>query len=186
MANARRQISERSSYEHTHDGIQVERGGQGLRITRSWSRGAGYAMLAWTVVWFGLVAFFLSLSHQSGGWFELLALLPGMAMAYAAMTRFFNHTLIEADRSRLVVRHEPLPWPGGKRFARRDVRGLHVEVRRIHAKGNSVDERWIFIVRPDGRKATLVKGLEMSELQMNSIVAALSEYLGVTVTAGRD
>src|SRR5689334_17827808 len=99
MAQARLQSSEGNN--RIFDGVQVERDARGLRITRPWSKVAGYAMLAWTAVWFGLVSFFLTLGHASGGWQDLLVALPGIAMAYAALTRFFNRTLIEADTTRL-------------------------------------------------------------------------------------
>jgi hypothetical protein len=129
-------------------GVDVERGESGLRITRTWSHVAGYAMLGWTAVWFGLVVFFLLLGRQSPGWQGLLLALPGVGMAYAAATRFANRTLIELNASGISVRHEPLPWPGRKHFARDDIRGLHVETRKIHAKGNIVDPG-----RAPGRKA---------------------------------
>jgi hypothetical protein len=107
-------------------------------------------------------------------------------MAYVAMTRFANRTLIAASPSERVLRHAPLPWPGGKRFPTRDIRGLHTETRTVHAKGHSVDEAWTSIVRPNGKKAMLVKGLEMTDPQMSHIAGAVGEYLAVPHTFGRE
>lgn len=167
------------------DGLRIERSATQLRITRHWPSASGWASLAWVAVWFGLVGFFLSLSEYPAGGSSLLLALPGIAMTYVALARFFNHTQIGVDPSRLIVRHAPLPWPGSKHFATRDVSGLHVETRRVHAKGNPYDECWIFIVRQDGRQAALLKGLEMSDLEASRIAAAMSGYLGVPVTGGR-
>jgi hypothetical protein len=136
-------------------------------------------------VWFGLVAFFLSLNTSPAGKLSMLAILPGIAMTYVAMARFLNSTLIDVSPSRLLVRHAPLPWPGGKCFETREVCGLHVETRHVHAKGNPYDECWILIVRLNGGKAVLLKGLEMSGLESSLIVAAVSDHLGVPVTGGR-
>lgn len=185
MLPAGHQDSKHTEPVRTGDGVCVERGAWGLRITRDWSRAAGYASLGWTVVWFGIVSFFLTLSGQPVGLLGLLLALPGIAMLYVAMTRFLNQTLIEANRFRVVVRHAPLPWPGYKRFATDDIRGLHIETRRIHAKGASIDECWILIVRPNGKKAALLKGLEMSQGQMSFIAARMSDYLKVPISAGR-
>jgi hypothetical protein len=66
-----------------------------LRITRSWVRTAGYGMLLWVAVWFGMVVFFASLGARQDGRLMLMLALPGIGMAYAAVTRFLNRTVID-------------------------------------------------------------------------------------------
>ena len=170
------------SYERAIPGVLIERSADGLRITRPWSKAAGYASLAWTAIWFGIVAFFTSLGQQPTQVHTLLAL-PGIAMAYVALTRFVNSTLIEVTSSTITLCHTPLPWPGKRRFSTRDISALHMEIRRIHAKGHSVDEAWILVERTNGKKARLVKGLEMSAPQMSGIAAVLNEHLGVPLSS---
>lgn len=165
------------------DGVRIERGVRGLRITRPWAKAAGYAMLLWVAVWFGVVSFFTSLgSHRDIAPMLLLAL-PGIGMAYAAMTRLFNKTVIEVTRNVITVCHSPLPWPGRRRFMVPDVKSLHVKVKKIYAKAGPHDECWIMVARANGKKSVLLKGLEMSALQMSGIAAAISGYLGVPVYA---
>ena len=159
------------------DGIYIEQNPQSLRITRTWSKVAGYVMLAWIAVWIGLWSFFLSLGQQSSGWFILAPVLPGVIMAYAALARFVNHTLIEINASRLIVQHSPLLWLGGKKFAVRDIQKLEPQIKKVHAKQGIVHIYQILVVRQNGKKAILLSGLEMTETQMIFIIEAINAYL---------
>jgi len=169
--------------EQTFDGVRIEYTARGLRITRPWQKVAGYGMLFWVVVWFGMVSFFTSLGGNQNDGLTLLLAIPGVAMVYTALTRFFNKTIIDITPAHIEVYHEPLPWPGRRRFMVCDVKALHVKVKKIHAKGATIDESWILIENNKGKKSMLVKGIEMSALQMSGIAATVSDYLGVPVYA---
>ena len=114
----------------------------------------------------------------------MLLALPGIGMGYAAMTPFINRTVIDVTPASITVHHAPLPWPGRRRFLTRDVKALHVEVKKIYAKP-LYDECWIAVERSNGRNSTLLKGLDMPALQMSGIAAAMSDYLGVPVYSGQ-
>ena len=47
--------------DQTIDGVQVESSVGNLRITRPWAKAAGYGMLLWIAMWYGVVGFFTSL-----------------------------------------------------------------------------------------------------------------------------
>ena len=177
--------SDESGYGRSPDGLTIEKSLGGLTIARRWSRPAGYAILLWIAVWTGLVAFFTSLGHQPADGLARALYLPAIAMGYVALTRFLNRTVIEVGTSEMTVRHLPLPWPGNKRFPTQDIMGLHEEIRKIHAKGHTVDECRLLVVRRNGKKAILLKGLEMTDMQMSRIAAAIGDCLGVPLTAGR-
>jgi hypothetical protein len=159
------------------DGIDIEQTPQHLRITRTWAKLAGYIMFAWLAVWIGLWAFFLSLGQQSSGWFILFPVLPALLMAYAALARFVNHTLIEINASRLVVQHSPLFWLGSKKFAVREIQKLEARIKKVYAKQGIVHIYQILVVQQNGKKAILLSGLEMTEGQMIFIIDALNAYL---------
>lgn len=178
-------FSDVSRNRRSIDGLLIEKNASNLIITRNWSKNSGYATLIWIAVWVGLVTFFTSLGHQPIDMSIIIPYLPAIAMGYVAMTRFLNRTVIDVGPSQMTLRHMPIPWLGNKRYAIKDITGLHAETRRIYAKGHTVDECWLLIVRQGGKKSLLLKGLEMSELQLSYIAAALSEYLDVPLTAGR-
>jgi len=159
------------------DGIYIEQHPQRLRITRTWAKVAGYVMFAWVAVWIGLWSFFLSLGQQPIGWFILIPVLPALLMAYAALARFVNHTLIEINASRLIVQHAPFLWLGGKKFAVRDIQKLEPQIKKVYAKQGIVHIYQILVVRKNGKKAILLSGLEMTEGQMIFIIDALNAYL---------
>ena len=137
-------------------------------------------MLLWVAVWFGMVHFFTSLGPP--GSISYLLSIPGILMGYGAVTRFVNRTVIDITADEIVLRHEPLPWPGKRRFSTEDVQGLFAGIKKIRGKGYTVDECWIFLLRSHSnqiKKIMLLKGLGMSESEMVEIAAAISQYLGV-------
>jgi hypothetical protein len=160
------------------DGIYIEQNPQNLRITRTWAKIAGYVMFAWVAVWFGLWSFFLSLGQQSAGWFILIPVLPGLMMAYAALARFLNHTIIEINSSRLIVKHAPLFWFGSKKFAVRDILKLEPQIKKVYAKQGIIHIYRILIVHKNGKKAIMLSGLEMTGAQMIFIIEAINTYSG--------
>jgi len=166
--------------ERVIDDVVIERGAHGLRITRPWSRTAGYAALGWVAIWCGLATFFATLGPGTPDSGALLLALPGLAMGYVAATRFLNRTVIEVAPSGIVLRHRPLPWPGGRRFDARDVAALDIETRDIHARGHTYQECRILVRRRSGTMTVLLKGLEMS-----GIAAAIGDCLGLPLTAAR-
>lgn len=166
------------------DGIRIEHNTQGLHIIRYWSKAAGCFMLVWVAVWLGMVGFLFSLGGHSLDWFALIPALPALIMSYAAMTRFFNYTLIDVTPSRLLVRHKPLLWSLSKHFATHDIHLLCAAVKKVYAKGGIINVYQVMIIRQDGKKKVLLSGLEMSESQMNFIVDAINEYLRTVLNRG--
>ena len=159
------------------DGIDIEQNLHSLRITRDWSKIAGYVIFAWNAVWIGMWSFFLSLGQQSSGWLILIPVLSGLIIAYAALVRFVNHTFIEINTSRLIVQHAPLLWLGGKKFAVRDIQKVEPQIKKVYAKQGIVHIYQIWVVRKNGKKAILLSGLEMTEGQMIFIIDAINAYL---------
>lgn len=169
--------------DDTIEGMRIERDGRSLRITLPWSKSAGGLILVWVLVWLGIVAFFTSLGGHRDGEFAALMALPALVMVYPAATRFFNSTLIEVTPVWITVRHAPLPWPGGRQFAARDVRAMRVAAKLVYARGGPFEECRLSLECANGKQPVLLKGLNMSALQMSSIAAAMSGFLGVPVHA---
>lgn len=135
-------------------------------------------MLLWVALWLGLTHFLTSLSPTTEPGDRLL-LIPALLMGYCALTRFVNRTVIEISAKGVVVRHQPLPWWGNRRLAVQDVQALQTGVKRIYAKGHTVHEYRIFVIRAHGRKTMLLKGIELTLAQMDCIVTAIADYLQV-------
>jgi hypothetical protein len=175
--------TESARREYEIEGAQFLRSVNGMRITRPWEKKSGYALLLWVAVWLGMIGFLTGLGGHRDVEFTAWATLPGVFMAYAAMTRFFNSTVIDLTPECIRVRHTPLPWALGLRVATRDVTALRVRVKRVYYRGGPVDECRILFERTNGKQAMLVRGLEMSALEMSGIAATMSDYLGVPVHA---
>ncbi len=135
-------------------------------------------------MWLGLVGFLTGLGGHRDLEFTIWASLPGIVMAYAAMTRFFNRMVIDVTPDSIMVRQTPLPWALRRHVSTRDVAALRVKVTRLNYRGTGpLDNCQISLARTNGKQSILVRGLEMSALEMSGIAAAISDYLGVPVHA---
>ena len=110
------------------------------------------------------------------GWFRIASIVTFPLIAYACMCRLVNRTTITGEDERLSVRHGPLPWPGRKDVAVRDVADLFVKTV-IHTSrhGNTLTYE-VHVKIADGRTAELVDGLT-AKAQADFIVEALRERL---------
>jgi hypothetical protein len=131
-----------------------------------------------------MVSFLASLGAQQDGRLMLLLALPGIGMGYAAMTRLFNRTIIDVTPAAITIHHAPLPWAGRRRIPTRDVKALNVRVKKIRARP-PYDECSLAVERMSGKQSTLLKGLEMSAIQVSGIAATLSDFLDVPVHADK-
>jgi hypothetical protein len=163
------------------EGIRMEQTSRGLHIERAWRRGSGYILLVWVAVWLGIVRFFTSLGGHRDVEFTAWMSMPGVIMAYVALTRFVNRTVIDISPSDIALRHEPLPWPGRRRLAISEIAAVHIRQKTMYYRGGRSVECWISLERKNGTTSMLVKGLEMSVPQMYSIAGAVAGFLGVPV-----
>ncbi|WP_257461683.1 hypothetical protein [Archangium lipolyticum] len=89
-----------------------------------------------------------------------LAALLLMGIGYGVAAGLLNRTYLEVDASRLSIRHEPLPWPGGRTFRAAEVSGVLVESRTFQDKnGASRSSYSLHAVIRGKRRVRLLSGL---------------------------
>lgn len=112
------------------------------------------------------------------------ASLPAVFMAYAAMTRFFNSLVIDITPDSITVDQTPLPWALRRGVSTRNAAAVRIKVRRLHYRGTGpLDNCHISLELTNGKRSMLVRGLEMSALEMSGIAADISDYLRVPMHA---
>ena len=163
------------------DSFEFEHCNGQLRLTRNWSRPAAWAAFTWVVVWSAMVVFFSTLGGHSlreAPWFLAL---PAVAMGYVALARAVNRTLVSASPACIAVRHGPLPWPGSRTVDPQGAQAIHTRLRIVHTRGAEVYLCRIQLECANGRRVTLLEGLDMSAIEMARAAAQLATFLQVPV-----
>jgi hypothetical protein len=98
--------------------IQVHEDGSDLVVTYKWPVISAVSAAVFGVGWTGMSIFFMSVvagRSESGTaplWFAALLLSISIITFVSAAYLFFNSTTYRISQQRLVVTHDPLPWPG--------------------------------------------------------------------------
>jgi hypothetical protein len=100
-------------------------------------------------------------------------------LAYVTLAGFLNRTTIEVNRTRLSIRHGPLPWPGGCELPGRELSQLYGQevIQRNHGRelGSTYD---LLALDRAGHKIELLSGLPERD-QVLYLEQALERQLGI-------
>lgn len=183
------------------ENLQIDQRTGELVIVWRWAKASIISLL----VVFGLVAFLLSKVTTFGEvhWttafedvirsvstdpfpFNLFVpafCLAGLTALYNVCAHNFNHTRIHVSRSRLVIKHGPLPWFGNRSIASN-------EIRQIFSRPSPVRNRsematlWrrydLLAIDQTGGERKLLTGLNLSGEQARYIEQKVERYLGIT------
>jgi hypothetical protein len=161
--------------------FQVEEDGQSTVLSWRWFRVRHVFMAFFCLFWDGSLAMMYSrmLAQEdpslTGLLFPLLHVGAGMFLTYSTLAGFVNRTRIEASRSELRIQHGPLPWPGNRAWASREITQLYgMEVKDSE---RSTTYRLLALDR-QGRKVKLLSGLEDKD-QVLYLEQALERRLGI-------
>lgn len=163
------------------DSFEFENRHGHLSLTRTWSRPAAWAAFTWVLIWSAMVVFFSTLGGHAlreAPWFLAL---PAVAMGYVALARALNRTEVTVRSDAIVIRHGPVPWPGSRTVDPRDARAIHTRLRIVHTRGAEVHQCRIQLECANGRRATLLEGLDMSAIEMARASAQMAKFLQIPV-----
>lgn len=147
--------------------FQVEdRRGDGLTVRWRWFRPASIFLAFFSVFWMGflVVWYGIALSAEETPivalLFPLLHVAAGVGISYFTLASFLNTTEVTATRSKLTVRHGPIPWRGNVELDGRELTQLFGLEHRHQNKG-SVSYTWsLNAVDRRGTKRKLLSGLD--------------------------
>ncbi len=110
--------------------------------------------------------------------FDVIEIAFGVNITYATIGGFVNHTELRVSRTRVTVRHYPLPWPGNRKVLSHVIAQVFCmaeEHRNIKGVSYTYD---VFVEEQGGRRFKLVSGLEDEE-QALFIEQQIEQYLGI-------
>lgn len=154
--------------------IQVDRRGDETVVRRSWRNVLGGAfLLVFAVMWNGIVwsgtVFSDALDFSCFNWFLLPFQVIGLFVAYLALAMFVNTTTLTVSRARLLIRHGPLPFPGGIDMDPDEIEQVFVDEQldmhrhtreQVHTVSDRVSRSYRLQARlKDGTKKTLIRTL---------------------------
>lgn len=169
--------------------FQVEEEGSTTRITWRWFNPIIHLFMAFfCVIWDGFLIVWYGLAIGSGAagdevpivavLFPLGHVAAGIFITYITVAGFLNRTRVQVSRDQLVIRHGPLPWPGNKELAGRQLTQLFgEEVIRRGKNGVTVTYDLVAVNR-ESRKVKLLTGLTERD-QVLYLEQALERRLGI-------
>lgn len=144
----------------------AEQRGQSLSVKWRWFKPISvflaFFCLFWDgflVVWYS-IAFGMEDSPLMMKLFPLIHVAVGLGLTYFTVATFVNTTEIEATRSRLQVRHGPLPWAGNLSVDANELKQLYGMEHR-HRTKNGTNYTWsLNAVDRQGHRKVLLSGLD--------------------------
>lgn len=164
-------------------GYAVDDSSGRFRLTRRWFSPKAFFFLFFSLFWNGILSVFLVAIATGQVPLPVLAFLSlhlavGVGMAYFTLCSFVNHTVVEVDGERLLVRHRPLPWPGAPTVPIADLQQLFSREKVSHGKnGTSVTYELHASLRSGG-VLRLLSGLDTPE-QALFVEQQLENRLGI-------
>jgi len=118
------------------EGFELIETAQGTLIRRKWFSWAVIPLLLFAAMWDSFLIFWYGAALMSDGkapWIMILFPLGhvavGVGLTYFVICSFFNQTDILITSDEVSVITHPLPWPGSKKVAARDIHDLKVRHR---------------------------------------------------------
>jgi len=163
--------------------FRMEEQAGGFVISWRWLSYVHVFLLFFTIAWDSFLIFWYGMAMGEGApWimfvFPIGHLAVGLGLTYVVLTGLLNRTTVTVERETLTVRHAPLPWPGNVSVATDQLDQLYCRRRISHGKHGPSYSFEVRAVTQEGRKMTLIKGLE-SEDQALFIEQQIESRLGI-------
>lgn len=153
------------------DHIKFEKRPDSIRLLRRWYSLKALPMAFFCIFWDGFLCFWYSIALTSPKGpqitmlvFPLLHLAVGVGITYSVIATFLNRTTIKVDRQWFIVQHDPVPWPGEVKVPVRELDQIYCQEEVTHTKRSSSTSYTLSAVLKDGRKKTLLTGLDSPEV----------------------
>jgi len=166
-------------------GMTLADRGTYLEITRPWSKTVGCFLILFSAFWwFALSEFLPELwfnSSGNAGWerfIPVLHVIAGIGVGYSAIAFLLNTSYIYTDKSRMEIRHRPIPWRGNKVLEASQLGQLYVK-ETIHRNKNSTSKSYDVRAKTySGGDIKILSGLQNSQ-QAIFIEQQLEKYLDI-------
>ncbi len=116
------------------------------------------------------------MANDSGGSNLWLAAIAAIPTIYFTLAVFVNRTDIFVSKSRLALKHRPVPWPGNKQGSAEDIKQIHI--RDVVNRGRETVTYLVLAETRSGEIIKLVSGLHSKE-QALFIEKTVEKYLGL-------
>ena len=145
------------------DSIIRERLASSLRLTYTWRTAAAFGLLAFAVLWNGMIALFLVVG---AGWPVVFHLLVGLFLIWYVAALLVNKSVIEASGRELRVSHGPIPtWTRNRTIPVADLRQLFLARSGSQKTGNTNVPLWTLKAElANGKALTLLNPVRDREL----------------------
>jgi len=166
----------------------------GLRLTWRWMSPAAYFLVFFCVFWDGFLVFWYATATSDVDWsqgaealagprlmmllFPLLHVAAGIGITYFTVCKFVNRTVVDVSPRELVVRIEPLPWPGKRAVAPLQIAQIYREEVVRHGKNGTTITYQLSAALKDGKKLKLLSGLEAAD-QALYLEQEIERHLGI-------
>lgn len=104
-------------------GITLADHGNYLEITRIWSKTIAFFLTVFSVFWWFILSKILPelwfSEDGTAGWEKFIPVvhvIAGIGVSYTALANWLNTSYIYTDKSKMEIRHRPLPWLGNKQI----------------------------------------------------------------------
>jgi hypothetical protein len=167
------------------DKLEINRRGSEIEIVRTWFGPQVLFMTVFAVFWDGFLYFWYSkLGELKGGmdsmafYFPMIHVAVGAGITYYVLCGWLNRTRITVGRSKVSVRHGPLPWFGNLEMDATAIKQLFAkEIISSSRSGNTVRYDLNALTR-DGRNIKFISGIENSD-QALYIEQEIEKFLGI-------
>jgi hypothetical protein len=147
-------------------GIKVKRTIEGLVLSKSWFHYSHFPTFALAVAWNGFVIYwFLKYVAPTKSGAHLVDLIPftiGLALAYFALAKAINSTIITISNRSIKVSAKPMPWLGGKEVLRPRINKITTSYD-VSVSNPLIQTSSVYIEELGGRKYCIIKELESSK-----------------------
>ncbi|MEP3246163.1 MAG: hypothetical protein ABJN40_05110 [Sneathiella sp.] len=121
---------------------QIQRYDHGthLEIIRSWRSPYAWFLLVFSALWWIVTTEVIQNTSMIeeisliDRYLPLIFVIAGLLCSYSALAALFNRTYINAHPAKLVIKHAPLLWPGGKTLDATQI--IEFSIRKINKHHN--------------------------------------------------
>ncbi len=164
------------------DGITIEHPDGGLKITYRWFNVTYAFMLVFAIFWNVFTWGWQGVSLVAGNLlfsaFGLFHVVIGLFLLYYGLAGILNRTLVGVHQDRLIIHHEPLPWPGSKQLPATAIEQLYSKEKIHHSKNGISITYEVSALTRDKTKEKLVGRLKELE-QALYIEQEIERHLGI-------
>lgn len=153
------------------ENVKFEKRSDSLRLVRRWFTAGVIPLAFFCLFWDGFLCVWYSAAFMSPAGpqivmilFPTLHLAVGVGLSYFVLASFLNRTTIKVDRQWFIVQHDPVPWPGEVKVPVKELTQLYCQEKVKQGKRSTSTTYDLSAVLQDGRKKTLLTGLDSPEV----------------------